>query len=320
MISASLGLIYNLILRDPEALRSNFATRPELEGAFDTALTGCALIFSVLDDEVQKLQGDGELGVAGKVKIVWKDETMKELLQQIRGQPQNALSLLTQALQMYLDVSLQRHKTYTARGSLSDIRILLKTNQVVLDQVAQRSAKLRKSHPTVRVPNSIRDVPIDDFSSVYSAATSTGFDFDDELVNAAKVYRRALDHQLNQPSMSTDAPPAINMLAASSGTLPAEDLLDLVRRTLQEERQKATSVSEELKCTSAELSRLNYEKAEIQNRMNDEMVIKTNDIETLSKDLQAAKTSLQEEQQKTKIISKRLPSRQDDSSRRTAKN
>ena len=100
VICASLTLIYNLILRDPETLRSNFATRPELEGAFDTALTGCALVFSVLDDEVLKLQGDGELNVVGKVKIVWKDDTMKELLQQIRGQ-QSALSLLAQALQMY---------------------------------------------------------------------------------------------------------------------------------------------------------------------------------------------------------------------------
>jgi hypothetical protein len=100
VISASLSLIYNLIQRDPEALRSNFATRPELEGAFDTALTGCTLIFTVLDDEIQKLHVDGELGIGGRVRVIWKDETMKELLQQIRGQ-QSALLLLTQALQMY---------------------------------------------------------------------------------------------------------------------------------------------------------------------------------------------------------------------------
>jgi hypothetical protein len=105
VISASLGHIQSLILKDPETLSSIFTSRPGLEGAFDTALTGCALVFSILDDEVQKLQGDGgEIGAAEKMKIVWKEETMKELLQQIRGQ-QTALSLLIQALQMYFDLT-----------------------------------------------------------------------------------------------------------------------------------------------------------------------------------------------------------------------
>jgi len=102
----------------------------------------------------------------------WADQQRLELKTSPRLTYRVETSLLTQALQMYLDLSLQSHKTYTARGSLSDIRKLLQTNQIVLDQVAQRSAELRKSHPTVRVPNPIRDVPIDDFSSVYSAATS----------------------------------------------------------------------------------------------------------------------------------------------------
>jgi hypothetical protein len=101
VISASLGHIQTLILKDPDTLSSNFTSRPELEGAFDTSLTGCALIFSILDDEVQKLQGSGgEMGPAKRMKIMWKEELMKELLQQIRGQ-QTALSLLIQALQMY---------------------------------------------------------------------------------------------------------------------------------------------------------------------------------------------------------------------------
>jgi hypothetical protein len=101
VIGASLGHLQNLVLKDPETLRSNFASRPELESAFDTALTGCALVYSVLDDEVKKLLGDdnGSSRAAG-LKCVWKEDTMKELLQQIRGQ-QSALSLLIQGLQLY---------------------------------------------------------------------------------------------------------------------------------------------------------------------------------------------------------------------------
>jgi hypothetical protein len=102
VIAASLGHVQSLLLTNPDVLRSNLQSRPELANILDTALTGCLLVFSVLDDEVQKL-GAQEGSFRRRVQYVWKEETMNDLLGQIRGK-QTALTLLTQALQMLVSV------------------------------------------------------------------------------------------------------------------------------------------------------------------------------------------------------------------------
>ena len=103
VIATSLAHIQGLCTRNPEALKSTLHERPELEKTFDQALTGCALVYSVLDAEVQRLHygiaREGMMGAMGRLLIVWKEDSMKGLLVQIRGQ-QTALSLLIQALQM----------------------------------------------------------------------------------------------------------------------------------------------------------------------------------------------------------------------------
>lgn len=105
VIGASLSRIQSLILQDLNGLSTQLKFRPELEGVFDTALTGCVVVFSVLDDEVRKLtassaaDGSAGLGFRTKARYVWNEATMKDLLSQIRGQ-QTALTLLIQALQM----------------------------------------------------------------------------------------------------------------------------------------------------------------------------------------------------------------------------
>lgn len=103
VISASLTRIRSLVVQNTDVLSTQLSFRPELGTAFDTALTGCMVVFRVLDDEVKKLTsgGDGtaKLGFKVKARYLWDEETMKELLQQIRGQ-QTAISLLIQALQM----------------------------------------------------------------------------------------------------------------------------------------------------------------------------------------------------------------------------
>ncbi len=67
---------------------------------FDQAITGCMLVYSVLEDEVQKLYARAD-SVSGRIRYLWREEAMKDLLHQIRGQ-QTALTLLIQALQMYV--------------------------------------------------------------------------------------------------------------------------------------------------------------------------------------------------------------------------
>ena len=88
-----------------------------------------------------------------------------------------------------------RYHSYIFRGSISDIRLLLQKNNLVLEQVAQRTMSLRKSFPRVKAPPSIFDGSIGDEKSIYSfaesTATSTDFAFDDVVVNS-HAYRRAL--------------------------------------------------------------------------------------------------------------------------------
>lgn len=100
MISASLVQTQSLLIRDAQALTSRLQARHELEATFDTALTGCMVVFSCLDNEVQKLAAcvnGSETGWATKAKYLWKEDTMKEYLQQLRGQ-QTAITLLLQLL------------------------------------------------------------------------------------------------------------------------------------------------------------------------------------------------------------------------------
>jgi hypothetical protein len=77
--------------------------RPELLATFDTALVGCMVIVSCIEDEIKSMKieepGQGSLSVKQKVKAVWNEENIKELVGQLRGQ-QTALGLLMQTIQM----------------------------------------------------------------------------------------------------------------------------------------------------------------------------------------------------------------------------
>jgi hypothetical protein len=103
VISASLSQIQSLILGNAGALITQLRPRSEVIAIFDNALTGCAVVFAVLDNELAALSSEDEDGVMNwtqKAKLMWKDDLMKDLLQQLRGQTA-AIGLLIQALQMY---------------------------------------------------------------------------------------------------------------------------------------------------------------------------------------------------------------------------
>src|SRR5262245_29595123 len=59
IISSSLCQIQTLLLRNPDALAPQFESRPELAATFDTALTGCIVVFSRLDEELSTLMPEG---------------------------------------------------------------------------------------------------------------------------------------------------------------------------------------------------------------------------------------------------------------------
>ena len=102
VMSVSLSQIEALILshKDPE----NFLrSRPNVAATLDRSLIGCTILFSCLDSEIEKMSssagGHGTLTRKAKARMVWKYETFKELLDNMRGQ-QVGITLLLQLLQM----------------------------------------------------------------------------------------------------------------------------------------------------------------------------------------------------------------------------
>lgn len=101
VVSASLSHIQTLILSKEDS-ESLFRSRPEITATLDTALTGCMVLFSCLDEEIKNVTKHARRPVAfswrGKIEVAWKHETFQELLDGIRGQ-QLAISTLIQLLQ-----------------------------------------------------------------------------------------------------------------------------------------------------------------------------------------------------------------------------
>ncbi|KAL1615766.1 hypothetical protein SLS54_008771 [Diplodia seriata] len=197
-ISASLSQIQGLLLRDgaAHALDSHFAHRPELRDTFDTALTGCTIVYACLEDEIQRLAAGARDADAMTWKVrcrfIWREDTMRDLLSQLRGQ-QLALNLLVQMLQL---------------ESLQELKQLVRDNNQMMSRVAQRSRSLRDTHPRVssRVAESVFSSQRESvMSRVPSMAASTidqtEFDFDDAVVNS-RAYRRALAAAQQRPAKS----------------------------------------------------------------------------------------------------------------------
>ncbi|KAK6338472.1 hypothetical protein TWF730_002535 [Orbilia blumenaviensis] len=95
VISASLTRLQNMLLNEPERLGA-------LADNLDTALLGCALTMSVLQEQIGGLAKETEGGErqVKKFKYVLEQDYLKELLQQIRGQ-QVSITLLLQTYQRY---------------------------------------------------------------------------------------------------------------------------------------------------------------------------------------------------------------------------
>ncbi|KAF2128514.1 hypothetical protein P153DRAFT_376644 [Dothidotthia symphoricarpi CBS 119687] len=189
VIAASLSQVQNLLQHD--ALQN----KPQLLETFDRALTGCRVVYGCLEEEVRDLvvkAEEDDLKFKDRAKFLWKEDTFKELLQQIRGQ-QSALSLLIQGLQM---------------ESIADIRLLVEANSSKLDQVVKRSRTLRQSHPRIQVPDSLfsHTYSKEDAADADSIIKSTEFSFDDEVINS-KAYRRAMAMYASQTG--NKAPPSL---------------------------------------------------------------------------------------------------------------
>ncbi|KAF3042123.1 hypothetical protein E8E12_005121 [Didymella heteroderae] len=182
VIAASLSQVQNLLQHDA------LLQKPQLLETFDRALTGCRVVYGCLEEEVRDLVEKAkrnDLKFRDRAKYLWKEDTFKELLTQIRGQ-QSALSLLIQGLQM---------------ESMADMRKLVEDNSGKLDQIVKRSRTLRQTHPRIRVPDSIFSYEggVADALDAESIAKSTHFEFDDQVINS-KAYRRAMARYTMNPA------------------------------------------------------------------------------------------------------------------------
>ncbi|KAI0151621.1 hypothetical protein GGR57DRAFT_503888 [Xylariaceae sp. FL1272] len=182
IISASLSRIQTLILGNTAGVAEKLQ-RQDLETTLDAALTGCYVVFDVLEIEVRKLteasvSQEHGLSVMAKIRFVWSETAMQDILRQIRG------------LQVALTLLLQLFET----DSIAELKNIMDNNTTVLAQVVQKTRHLRTSRES-RAPESIFDmsfstqsIKLADNASVMS---TTFFTFDDELVNAP-AYRRTL--------------------------------------------------------------------------------------------------------------------------------
>ena len=113
VISASLGQLQTALLRCSSFFVDQVQKNPASFQSLDTALIGCSMVFLALQEEVDKLEleflkagfpsemGTEQMKWKNKIHLIWKEDTMKELLTQIRGQ-QTSMTLLLQALNMYV--------------------------------------------------------------------------------------------------------------------------------------------------------------------------------------------------------------------------
>ena len=102
IIGASLSQVQNLILRRDD-LTNVLNTRPDLAAALDTTLIGCAVLFSCLHEETERITKGStrrsQYTWWKKARVVWNHDRLKELLDGLRGQ-QTAIITIINLLQV----------------------------------------------------------------------------------------------------------------------------------------------------------------------------------------------------------------------------
>ena len=100
IIHIALFKIQELVYKNETDLSSRLKVQAPLQEAFDGALTGCRMTLSALNLELDKLvepkKGTKPMGIGfqAKARLVWKEDIMKQLLDQTRGQMSSLRSLI----------------------------------------------------------------------------------------------------------------------------------------------------------------------------------------------------------------------------------
>jgi hypothetical protein len=101
----SLSNIFILINKSDTTALSHLSSSETLSRSFDIALTGCTVTFSVLDNELQRIlkrsENKGELDLRSRARYVWNEGTLKNAMDELRGQ-RDALNLLVTVVQGFV--------------------------------------------------------------------------------------------------------------------------------------------------------------------------------------------------------------------------
>ncbi|RTE81530.1 hypothetical protein BHE90_003933 [Fusarium euwallaceae] len=192
LISIALSELQMKILRRDD-LSQAWASRTDVLMAFETALTGCMIVFSCLEAETRQLQSQNlfSMGVWAKIKFMWNQDRLKDLLNALRGQ-QTSIGFLLKILET---------------DTLSDIQQTLRNNMSRIQAPASQAQSLRSTNPSIKLEcESIFDNDTARLSlfSVEAASlvapSELDFDFDDLVLNSL-AYRRAFAkaHADSQP-------------------------------------------------------------------------------------------------------------------------
>ncbi|KAG4264995.1 hypothetical protein FPRO04_00721 [Fusarium proliferatum] len=178
IISIGLSELQMKILRRDD-LAQAWASKTEIWMAFETALTGCMVVFSCLEAETRSLRSKNP-GVWAKIRFIWNQDRLKELLGALRAQ-QSSITFLLSLLEL---------------ETLSNIHKDIRKNSPKMKAAASEAQSLRSCNPSVKMDSeSIFDNDAANLSFFHHEAASgyapseLNFVFDDQVINS-QAYRR----------------------------------------------------------------------------------------------------------------------------------
>ncbi|MCJ1353489.1 MAG: hypothetical protein MMC33_003475 [Icmadophila ericetorum] len=219
----ALSLVFVLVNKNDPSVASHLETSEPLTQKFDIALTGCTFTLTRLDNELQdilqKKEADDRLPFRQRAKFLWSEDTLKEVMEELRGQ-REALNFLVNIVQSH---------------SIAEIIDSLKAKEHIFNLVRQRTTRGRESRVHPRGDSSDVADTISIFSGVMDEDLS---EWEREIMDSPayqKVYRSVRNSQTIAYERRTRSRPMTN---PSYNLLDAdEDLIEL------EEHPPLTAIS-----------------------------------------------------------------------------
>ncbi|CVK84846.1 related to GTPase-activating protein of the rho/rac family (LRG1 protein) [Fusarium mangiferae] len=178
IISIGLSELQTKILQRDD-LAQAWASKTEIWMVFEAALTGCMIVFSCLEAETRSLRSENP-GLWAKIKFIWNQDRLRELLGALRGQ-QSSINFLLNLLEL---------------ETLSNIQKDIRTNAPRIKAAASQAQSLRSCNPSVKMDiesvfdNDAAKLSYFDVETVSGIAPSElDFTFDDVVINS-QAYRR----------------------------------------------------------------------------------------------------------------------------------